>query len=96
MQAAPGNLKKVSLELGGKSPNIVFDDADMKATIPGAANAIFFNHGQCCCAGSRLYVEQSIFDDVVEGVAEQAKKIKLGPRLRRRTPTWDRWCRRSS
>ncbi len=78
VQAAAGNLKKVSLELGGKSPNIVFDDADMKHTIPGAANAIFFNHGQCCCAGSRLYVEQSMFDEVVEGVAERAKKIKLG------------------
>jgi phenylacetaldehyde dehydrogenase len=79
LQAAAGNLKKVSLELGGKSPNLVFADADMKATIPGAAGAIFFNHGQCCCAGSRLYIEQSIFDHVVHGVAEQAKKIKLGP-----------------
>jgi phenylacetaldehyde dehydrogenase len=79
VQAAAGNLKKVSLELGGKSPNLVFDDADMKATIPGAADAIFFNHGQCCCAGSRLYVEQSIFDKVVDGVAERARKIKLGP-----------------
>ena len=78
LQAAAGNLKKVSLELGGKSPNIVFDDADLPATIPGAADAIFFNHGQCCCAGSRLYVEQQIFDEVVEGVAERAKKIKLG------------------
>jgi len=78
LQAAAGNLKKVSLELGGKSPNIIFDDADMKTSIPGAANAIFFNHGQCCCAGSRLYVEQEIFDEVVEGVSERAKKIKLG------------------
>ncbi len=79
VHAAAGNLKKVSLELGGKSPNVVFDDADLKASIPGAANAIFFNHGQCCCAGSRLYVEHSIFDSVVEGVADRAKKIKLGP-----------------
>jgi len=78
LQAAAGNLKKVSLELGGKSPNIVFDDADLPATIPGAANAIFFNHGQCCCAGSRLYVEKQIFDEVVEGVAERARKIKVG------------------
>jgi phenylacetaldehyde dehydrogenase len=78
LQAAAGNLKKVSLELGGKSPNVVFDDADLKSTIPGAANAIFFNHGQCCCAGSRLYVEQAIFDEVVGGVAERAKNIKLG------------------
>jgi phenylacetaldehyde dehydrogenase len=79
VQASAGNLKKVSLELGGKSPNVVFADADMSATIPGAANAIFFNHGQCCCAGSRLYVENSMFDQVVEGVVERAKKIKVGP-----------------
>jgi len=81
LQAAAGNLKKVSLELGGKSPNIVFADSDMKAAIGGAASAIFFNHGQCCCAGSRLYIEQSIFDQVVEGVSNQAKKIKVGPGL---------------
>jgi phenylacetaldehyde dehydrogenase len=56
LKAAAGNLKKVSLELGGKSPNVVFQDADIERTIPGAAMAIFFNHGQCCCAGSRLYV----------------------------------------
>ena len=79
VQAAAGNLKKVSLELGGKSPNIVFDDAEVKPTIAGAASAIFFNHGQCCCAGSRLFVEKDMFDQVVEGVAEQAKKIKVGP-----------------
>src|SRR5271157_5952746 len=79
LQAAAGNLKKVSLELGGKSPNIIFSDANMRATVPGAASAIFFNHGQCCCAGSRLYVENKIFDKVVEGVAEHAKKIKVGP-----------------
>ena len=79
VKAAAGNLKKVSLELGGKSPNVVFKDADMKKAIPGAAMAIFFNHGQCCCAGSRLYVEKDAFDEVVEGVADQAKKIKVGP-----------------
>jgi phenylacetaldehyde dehydrogenase len=78
LQAAAGNLKKVSLELGGKSPNIVFDDADPGA-VEGAANAIFFNHGQCCVAGSRLFVQQSRFDEVVDGVAEIAKSIKLGP-----------------
>src|SRR5271165_4021168 len=78
LQAAAGNLKKVSLELGGKSPNIVFADVDLDAAIAGAASAIFFNHGQCCCAGSRLYVENGIFDKVVEGVAEHAKKINVG------------------
>jgi phenylacetaldehyde dehydrogenase len=82
--AATGNLKKVSLELGGKSPNIVFDDAD-SAAIAGAASAIFFNHGQCCVAGSRLYVQQGSFDEVVNGVAEIAKSIKVGPGLEQDT-----------
>src|SRR5262249_37072794 len=78
VHAAAGNLKKVTLELGGKSPNIVFEDAEPEA-VAGAANAIFFNHGQCCVAGSRLFVHHSRFDEVVEGVAEIAKSIKLGP-----------------
>ncbi len=81
VKAAANDLKKVSLELGGKSPNIVLKDADLDTAIPGSASAIFFNHGQCCCAGSRLYVEESVFDQVVEGVAEFAKNIKLGPGL---------------
>ena len=82
VKAAAGNLKKVSLELGGKSPNVVFRDAgDIDQAIAGAANAIFFNHGQCCCAGSRLMVEKQIFDQVVDGVAEHARKIKIGPGL---------------
>jgi phenylacetaldehyde dehydrogenase len=72
------NLKKLTLELGGKSPNIVFDDAGPDA-IQGAANAIFFNHGQCCVAGSRLYVQRDRFDEVVDGVAQIAKSIKMGP-----------------
>jgi phenylacetaldehyde dehydrogenase len=80
VQAAAGNLKKLTLELGGKSPNIVFDDAEDGA-IEGAANAIFFNHGQCCVAGSRLFVQESRFDEVVAGVAEIAKSIKLGSGL---------------
>jgi len=75
--AGASNLKKLTLELGGKSPNIVFDDAD-PAAVEGAANAIFFNHGQCCVAGSRLFVHQSRFDEVVDGVSEIAKSIKLG------------------
>jgi phenylacetaldehyde dehydrogenase len=79
LKAAAGNLKKVTLELGGKSPNIIMKDADLKTAIPGAASAIFFNHGQCCCAGSRLYVHKSIFDEVTEGVANHAKKIRVGP-----------------
>jgi len=83
-KAATGNLKKVSLELGGKSPNVVFDDADPSA-IEGAADAIFFNHGQCCVAGSRLYVQEGRFDEVVDGVAEIAKSIKLGPGMEQGT-----------
>ncbi len=79
LNAAASNLKKVSLELGGKSPSLVLQDADLNAGIPGVASAIFFNHGQCCCAGSRLYVEKGIFDTVISGVVEQAKKIKVGP-----------------
>src|ERR1700676_227268 len=82
--AATGNLKKVSLELGGKSPNVVFDDADDSA-IAGAAGAIFFNHGQCCVAGSRLYVQEGRFDEVVDGVAAIAKSIKLGPGMEQDT-----------
>ena len=78
VQAAAGNLKKLTLELGGKSPNIVFADAEPEAAIAGAANAIFFNHGQCCVAGSRLYVQEERFDEVVSGVADIAKSIKLG------------------
>src|SRR6185369_5587059 len=81
VHAATGNLKKVSLELGGKSPNVVFKDADLDTAIAGSASAIFFNHGQCCCAGSRLYVERPVFDRVVEGVAGHAKKIKVGSGL---------------
>ena len=79
VKAAANDLKKVSLELGGKSPNIIFEDADLETAIPGAASAIFFNHGQCCCAGSRLYVQKKHFDKVVGGVSAAAKKIKLGP-----------------
>jgi phenylacetaldehyde dehydrogenase len=81
VHAAAGNLKRVSLELGGKSPNVVFKDADMEVAIPGAASAIFFNHGQCCCAGSRLYIEKEVFDKVVDGIAEKAKKIRVGAGL---------------
>ncbi len=81
VQAAAGNLKKVSLELGGKSPAIVFPDADMDVAIAGTANAIFFNMGQCCTAGSRLHAHKRVFDRLMEGVAAEAAKIKVGPGL---------------
>ena len=80
-RAATGNLKKVSLELGGKSPLIVFSDADLERAIPGAASAIFFNQGQTCSAGSRLFAHKSVFDRVVEGVSEIAGRMKVGPGL---------------
>jgi phenylacetaldehyde dehydrogenase len=86
VHAAAGNLKKVSLELGGKSPAIILADADLDLAIAGAASAIFFNHGQCCCAGSRLYAHKSVYDRVVAGVADIAGKIKVGPGL---DPTTD-------
>ena len=80
-KAATDTLKRVSLELGGKSPVIVLPDADPAAVIGGAANAIFFNAGQVCCAGTRLYVHSKIFDKVVEGVSGAASSIRLGPGL---------------
>lgn len=75
---AAKNLKKVSLELGGKAPNIIFADADLDAAVAGAALAGYFNEGQCCVNGSRLYVQRSVFDQVIEGVAAAARAIKVG------------------
>lgn len=76
--AATGNLKRVTLELGGKSPMIVFPDADLDRAIPGLASAIFFHQGQVCTAGTRLYVHKSIHDRVVEGIAAESHKLKIG------------------
>jgi len=78
LDAAKTNFKRVTLELGGKSPAIVLPDADLSLTIPGVANAIFFNAGQVCIAGSRLYVHRSIHDQVIEGVAAYAKGLAMG------------------
>ncbi|MDN5873780.1 MAG: aldehyde dehydrogenase family protein, partial [Sinobacteraceae bacterium] len=79
LNAASGNLKRLSLELGGKSPNIICDDADIDAAIAGAANGIFFNQGEVCTAGSRLFVHEKVYDRVVEGVSAIAKSMKVGP-----------------
>jgi phenylacetaldehyde dehydrogenase len=79
--AAVENMTRVSLELGGKSPVIILDDVDPEIAAQGAAQAIFFNHGQVCTAGSRLFVHRQGFDNVVERVAARANKIKLGPGL---------------
>jgi phenylacetaldehyde dehydrogenase len=81
VKASAGNLKKVSLELGGKSPAIIFPDADLERAIPGTASAIFFNQGQCCCAGSRLFVHESVYDKVLQGVSDIASGINMGPGL---------------
>jgi acyl-CoA reductase-like NAD-dependent aldehyde dehydrogenase len=79
MQAVgQSNLKKVSLELGGKSPNIIFADADLEAAKQGAAEGIFYNMGQDCTAGSRVFVEQRIYDNVVEAIAQASKRLKIG------------------
>ncbi|MET1026348.1 MAG: aldehyde dehydrogenase family protein [Dongiaceae bacterium] len=78
VKAATGNLKKVSLELGGKSPTIILADADLDTAIAGASSAIFFNMGQCCTAGSRLFVHERIYDKLVGGVAESASRLKVG------------------
>jgi aldehyde dehydrogenase (NAD+) len=78
VMASAGNLKRLTLELGGKSPNIVLDDADLDVAIPGAALAIFANSGQVCSAGSRLLVGERVYETVVEGVAELASQIRVG------------------
>jgi phenylacetaldehyde dehydrogenase len=78
VKAASATLKRVSLELGGKSPAIVFPDADLETAIAGTASAIFYNTGQCCTAGSRLFVHKSVYDRVVAGVADEATKLKMG------------------
>ncbi|MCH8156749.1 MAG: aldehyde dehydrogenase family protein [Nitrospinae bacterium] len=79
VKASVGNLKRISLELGGKSPSIVFPDADLELAAAGVTGAIFFNHGQCCAAGSRLLVHKKVYDELVGRVSEQARNIKMGP-----------------
>jgi aldehyde dehydrogenase (NAD+) len=78
MRNAADTLKRVTLELGGKSPNIVFADADLDAAVEGAMLGLFLNQGQCCCAGSRLLVEDKVYDKMVERLGERAKQRKLG------------------
>ncbi len=81
VRAAAGNLKKVTLELGGKSPVVVFPDADLEQVIPGAARACFFLQGQNCMAGTRLFVHHKVHDKVVAGIAAIASGMKMGPGL---------------
>ena len=81
VEASGVNFKKLTLELGGKSPNIVFSDADLEAAVPGAAMAVFVNSGQVCSAGTRLFVERKIYDEFIEKVAAFAKTLKVGSSL---------------
>ncbi|KAG8907597.1 aldehyde dehydrogenase (NAD(P)(+)) ald5 [Tulasnella sp. 403] len=76
--AADSNLKNVTLELGGKSPNIIFDDADLDQAVKWAAYGIYYNHGQCCCAGSRVFVQESIYDKFMEHFSAHVKTLKVG------------------
>jgi aldehyde dehydrogenase (NAD+) len=76
--AAKSNLKRITLELGGKSPNIVFADTDLDEAVEGAHFGLFFNHGQCCCAGSRVFVEEKIYDQFVEKSGARARKRTVG------------------
>ena len=76
--SAKTNLKRVTLELGGKSPNIIFADADMEAAVEGSHFALFFNQGQCCCAGSRVFVEEKVYDEFVEHSTARARQRAVG------------------
>jgi aldehyde dehydrogenase (NAD+) len=85
MKGAAGNFKRVSLELGGKSANVIFDDADLDAASKAAAAGIFFNAGQVCSAGSRVLVQEAVYDEVVERVVARAKSLRMGDPLDRST-----------
>jgi len=81
IRASAGNVKRLSMELGGKSANIIFADADMEAAVPGAAMAVFMNSGQICSAGTRLYVQRPVYEEFTERVAAFARTLKVGPSL---------------
>src|SRR6201995_750279 len=85
MKGAAGNFKRVSLELGGKSANVIFDDADLDAASKAARSGIFFNAGQVCSAGSRVLVQEKVYDEVVERLAARARSLPMGDPLDRRT-----------
>ena len=85
MRSAADTLKKISLELGGKSPNILFADADFEASVDGALFGLFFNQGEVCSAGSRILVERSVYPRVLDAMVEKARTIRVGPGLDRAT-----------
>jgi len=78
MADAAQTLKRLTFELGGKSPNVIFDDADLEAAVAGTEFGLFFNQGQCCCAGSRVFVQESIRDEFIERIVSRAAERKLG------------------
>src|SRR3989442_12886434 len=85
MRGAAGTLKKISLELGGKSPNVFFADADFEAAVDGALFGVFVNQGEVCSAGSRILVERRIHDRFLDAIVEKARTIRLGDPLDRAT-----------
>ena len=85
MAASQGNLKKVSLELGGKNPQIVFADADLEAALDAVVFGVYFNMGECCNSGSRLLVQRAIAEDFVEQVVERARTVPVGDPLDERS-----------
>ncbi|KAI0294172.1 aldehyde dehydrogenase [Russula brevipes] len=76
--SAKSNLKNVTLELGGKSPNIILNDADLDLAVGWSVNGLFWNHGQCCCAGSRIFVQSGIYDEFLKRFTDMTKSLKLG------------------
>ena len=81
LKASAGNLKRVSLELGGKSPNIIFPDADMKQAVPTSMIGVFFNSGQVCCAGTRIFVQQDMYENFVDQLTNFSKGMTMGDPL---------------
>src|SRR5699024_7469935 len=81
LHAAAGNMKRVSLELGGKSANIIFPDADLNTAAKAAGSGIFFNTGQVCSAGSRILVHEAVYDEMVERLSERAQSMRIGDPL---------------
>lgn len=79
--AAGGNMKRLSLELGGKSPSLVFEDADLDAAVEGTFGAVFFNQGQCCIAGARVYVQSSVYDEFLDKLTARVQQVRLGSGL---------------
>jgi acyl-CoA reductase-like NAD-dependent aldehyde dehydrogenase len=90
--AAMSNLKRISLELGGKSPSIVFADADLEAAAKDCFIGLFVNQGQCCCSGTRIFVEESVHDDFVKKMADMAKARKVGEPLSKETEQGPQVC----